>query len=126
MPVGVSIDASDPTPPYEQLRRQLTVLISAGTLAPGTRLAPVRSLAEALNVAPGTVARAYKELEAAGLVAGRRGGGTLVLAPSTRMGGRERSKRLGEAAEQFVSEARLFGADDDTIQKALDKALKVS
>ena len=47
----------DPTPPYEQLRRQLTELISAGVLAPGDRLPPLRQLAADLGLAVGTVAR---------------------------------------------------------------------
>ena len=62
-------------PPYDQIRGQIIAMISAGTLAPGMRLPTVRDLAGDLRVAPGTVARAYKELEAAGWVvaAGRRG-----------------------------------------------------
>jgi len=78
--VGLRIDASDPTPPYEQLRRQLVALIEAGALGVGTRLPPARQLAADLALATGTVARAYRELDKAGLVRSRRGGGTTVAA----------------------------------------------
>jgi len=75
------VDTGDPTPPYEQLRRQLAGLIGSGTLAPGDRLPPLRQLAADLGLAVGTVARAYRELESAGLVSSRRGGGTRVTDP---------------------------------------------
>lgn len=71
----VQVDAASAVPAYEQLRHQLTSMIAAGTLAVGERLPAIRRLAGDLDLAPGTVARAYRELEAAGLVvaAGRRG-----------------------------------------------------
>ncbi len=62
----ISVDPSSPTPPYEQLRQQLAQLIELGTLTDGTRLPPVRQLAADLGLAAGTVARTYRELEAAG------------------------------------------------------------
>ena len=34
MTVGLRLDPEDPTPPYEQLRRQLSDVIQSGTLAP--------------------------------------------------------------------------------------------
>jgi DNA-binding transcriptional regulator YhcF (GntR family) len=69
------IDATSGTPPYEQLRTQVASQVAAGELAAGTRLPTVRSLAEELGVAVNTVARAYRELEADGVVTtnGRRG-----------------------------------------------------
>ncbi|WP_051196494.1 GntR family transcriptional regulator [Jonesia quinghaiensis] len=72
------LDPSTPLPPYEQIRAQLATHIATGALPPDARLAPVRQVARDLGIAPGTVARAYKELENAGLVTTRRGGGTRV------------------------------------------------
>src|SRR4051794_24985345 len=74
----VSVDPGDPTPPYAQLRRQFVGLIHSAALPDGARLPPLRQLAGDLGLAVGTVARAYRELEAAGLVKSRRGGGTRV------------------------------------------------
>jgi DNA-binding transcriptional regulator YhcF (GntR family) len=123
MNITVRIDPDDPTPPYEQLRKQLAGYIIAGHLPAGERLAPVRQLAVDLDLATGTVARAYRELEAAGLVQGRRGGGTTVLPrPQPRSDARRRSEVRG-LAEAYVASARLVGATDAAILAAVEKAL---
>ena len=82
MSAGITVDLRSAIPPYEQIRSQISSLVALGALAPGTRLPTVRSLAADLGIATGTVARAYKELEAGGLVDSRRRGGTVVTAPA--------------------------------------------
>lgn len=67
-----------PQPPYEQMRAQIAEQIASGELEPGTRLPTVRRLAGDLRLAPNTVARAYRELEAAGLVRTDGRNGTVV------------------------------------------------
>ncbi len=79
----IEVNESDPTPPFEQIRRQIAWTIQSGGLPAGTKLAPVRQLAGDLAVAPGTVARAYRELETAGYVHTKRGGGTRVAPQSS-------------------------------------------
>ncbi len=123
MNASVRIDPADPTPPYEQLRRQLAALITSGALAEGARLAPVRRLAADLALATGTVARAYRELEAEGLVRSARGAGTRVTAPARALSAAERRTRIAELALTYVAGARLLGADDDTVRAALHDAL---
>ena len=76
--VIVEVDTTNPTPPYEQIRGQVATMIAAGTLAPGAQLPPIRQLAADLGLAANTVARAYRELESAGLVASRVRHGTTV------------------------------------------------
>lgn len=78
MEARIVIDLGTATPPYEQVQAQIASLIAVGELQPGTRLPAIRSLAGDLGVAAGTVARAYKELEAAGLVTTNRRQGTVV------------------------------------------------
>lgn len=78
----VSVDLTAPEPPFEQVRAQLAGLIARGTLAEGDRLPTVRGLAADLGLAVNTVARAYKELEAEGLVTTRSRAGTVVAAGS--------------------------------------------
>lgn len=122
MSAGVTIDPADPTPPYEQLRRQLAGLIGSGALEAGERLAPVRQLAADLALAPGTVARTYRELESAGLVETRRGAGTIVRSAGKPMTAQQRRRRLTSLANDYVSQARLMGIDDQDIQSAVRDA----
>ena len=114
----VVVDQADPTPPYEQVRKQIAAAIGAGGFAVGDRLPSVRQLANDLGVAPGTVARAYRELESEGLIVSRRGGGTRVAAVP-----RSRDDVLAESAARLVAEARAAGFDDDAIRTAVDAAL---
>lgn len=67
--------ADDEVAPYEHVRRSLAAAVADGALPVGTRLPTVRGLADRLGLAPGTVARAYRELEADGVVRteGRKG-----------------------------------------------------
>ncbi|HEY8043364.1 MAG TPA: GntR family transcriptional regulator [Streptosporangiaceae bacterium] len=119
----LTVDTGDPTPPYEQLRRQLAELIQSAALAPGDRLPPLRQLAADLGLAVGTVARAYRELESAGLVSSRRGGGTRVCAAAPSLSDTERQRLLHHHARAFVQKAALLGADDQQILAAISRAL---
>lgn len=76
--LNITVDPLDPTPPYEQIRRQCALAVNSGTLRPGARIEPVRQLAARIGVAPGTVARAYRELESGGYLTSSRGAGTRV------------------------------------------------
>jgi DNA-binding transcriptional regulator YhcF (GntR family) len=120
---ALMVVTDDPTPPYEQLRRQLAELIRYGVLAPGDRLPPLRQLAADLGLAAGTVARTYRELGVAGMVVSRRGGGTRVAALPPP--GSDPAQALRDRAAAFVREARLLGADDDLIMSAVARAVGV-
>jgi GntR family transcriptional regulator len=123
---SVAIDTRSPVPPFEQLRAQLAELIRTGVLAPGDRLPPLRQLAADLGLAVGTTARAYKELEAAGLVRARRGGGTRVVRSGPAVTTSERHLLLHKAAVTYVQQARRLGMAPkdivDTVAGVLDDA----
>ncbi len=68
------------TPPYDQLRTRFIQQIRSGELAAGAKLPTVRQLAEDLVLAPNTVARAYRELEADGFIETRGRNGSFVSA----------------------------------------------
>ncbi|WP_282694926.1 GntR family transcriptional regulator [Streptomyces sp. CC208A] len=120
------VDTAGPIPPYEQIRAQLAALIASGSLADGERLPTVRQLAADLGLATGTVARAYRELEAASLVRTRRGAGTRVHRPpgtATPTATAPDRARLAALAQEFTAAARALGADDTTILSATQSAL---
>ncbi|MEV4770752.1 GntR family transcriptional regulator [Micromonospora humida] len=122
---AIRINPSSAVPPFEQVRQQIAELIRWGVLAEGQRLPTVRQLAADLGLANGTVARAYQELEAAGLVVTRRAAGTrvasaAVLQPDARL------EALTLRAREFVTAGRLLGAGDDELTDALAAALKAT
>lgn len=121
--LAIRVDPTDPTPPYEQLRRQLADAITVDALPAGTRLPTVRQLAGDLGLANGTVMRAYVELESAGLISMARARGTTVSArPSTE----EPNPRqvLTDAAQEYLAKARRVGASDDATLRALTEAMR--
>lgn len=112
----VHVDPDAPVPPYEQVRAQVEAMIVEGELPEGHRLPPIRQLAADLGLAAGTVARTYRELEAAGLVETRGRNGTLV-APDTqwRLGldPVQVQARLDDATSRYVTLARSAGLSAD-------------
>lgn len=72
---GLRLDPTSALPVPEQIQTQVVDLVTTGAWPGGTRLPPVRTLADQLGVAAGTVAKAYRALEQEGFVvtAGRRG-----------------------------------------------------
>ncbi|SCF04040.1 DNA-binding transcriptional regulator YhcF, GntR family [Micromonospora viridifaciens] len=122
---AIRINSSSAIPPFEQVRQQITNLIRLGVLTEGQRLPPVRQLAADLGLANGTVARAYQELEAAGLVVTRRAAGTRVASAAV-LPPDARTEALILRAREFVIAGRLLGAGDDELTKALAAALRAS
>jgi DNA-binding transcriptional regulator YhcF (GntR family) len=102
----ITIDADSGLPPFEQVRSQLARQISDRTLAVGTRLPTVRALATELGLAANTVARAYRELEEAGMVETRGRAGTFVSA----LGDRSRVA-LRQAAAEYATTVKALGID---------------
>ncbi|WP_433254755.1 GntR family transcriptional regulator [Streptosporangium sp. CA-135522] len=114
----VEVDPDGAIPPYEQLRSQIAAHIRSGVLPVGGRLPSIRQLAKDLGLASGTVARAYRELEAAGYIRGRVGQGTVVRGVPA-LAVPERDERLAEAARTFATAVRELGVDLDTALAAV-------
>lgn len=115
----ITIDRTSTRPPWAQLRDAIERLIDDGDPPPGGRLPTVRALAAALDLAPGTVARAYRELEGGGWLVGRGRSGTFVtdVPPS------DPTTQLRRAAEDYLRRARALGFDDATARKALGASI---
>ncbi|MBQ1052050.1 PLP-dependent aminotransferase family protein [Micromonospora sp. C51] len=73
------LDPSDHRSLSRQLYDQIREAIADGRLPPGGRLQPSRAAAKDLGVARSTVTDAYTRLAAEGHIAGRRGGGSVVV-----------------------------------------------
>jgi DNA-binding transcriptional regulator YhcF (GntR family) len=104
--VRLSIDPSLPDPPFAQIRETVRARVAAGELAAGTKLPTVRRLADDLGLAPNTVARAYRELEALHVIETRGRAGSFVSGDHVGQAARE-------AAVAFVERARALGLGRD-------------
>jgi GntR family transcriptional regulator len=113
----IHISSSDGVPIYLQIVNQVKYQVAAGRLAPGEELPPIRKLAEQLLVNPNTVARAYRELEMAGVVEKRRTAGTYVAEAGSPLRRQERLKILRERVDALLAEARQMDvATEDVIR----------
>jgi DNA-binding transcriptional regulator YhcF (GntR family) len=112
----ITVDPASPTSPVEQIRSQLAAGIRAGRLAADSRLPPVRQLAADLRVAPGSVAKAYRDLEAAGLIRTARAAGTRVNP------GQATTGSLLGAVDDLARLARREGVDLVEVQGLLAHA----
>lgn len=117
--VRLALDGSSATPPYEQLKTLLVEGVQGGTLVAGSRLPTVRSLADDLGIAPNTVARAYRELEADGFLETRGRLGTFV-APQG-----DATERLAqEAASAYARQVLGLGVSVDDALRWVSAALR--
>lgn len=83
--MDLRVDPASPIPPSRQLVEALLDRIASGRVGPGERLPSVRGLAATALVNPNTVLRAYRDLEALGVVEGRAGSGVFVAAAASRL-----------------------------------------
>jgi DNA-binding transcriptional regulator YhcF (GntR family) len=116
--MDIRIDPDSPTPPYEQVRLRIAALAAAGDLPAGYKLPPVRTLAGDLKLAVNTVARAYRELEAAGLVETRGRLGTVITARAAGT-----SVRAQQAADSYAAATRALGVPPETAVALVRAAL---
>lgn len=102
----LQISLQDGAPIYQQIVEQVKLLVAGGRLKPGDDVAPIRVLAEQLRINPNTVARAYLELERAGLLKMRQGFGTKVAEGKMALPKREKLRVLAESADVLLANAR--------------------
>jgi DNA-binding transcriptional regulator YhcF (GntR family) len=112
----VRVDPHAARPLFDQLRTQIIDGVRDGKLPPGTRLPTVRELAGKLSLAVNTVARAYRELETAGVLETRGRFGTFVARADPA------DAAMATAAHAFVSAAQALGIDKDEALRYVEAA----
>jgi len=117
--VQIHISPNDGVPIYLQIVNQVKYLVASGRLEAGEEVPPIRVLAQQLLVNPNTVARAYLELERAGVVTKRQGSGTYVSEAGSPLARRERLKILTQRADALLAEARHLNVEFDEVIKLL-------
>jgi DNA-binding transcriptional regulator YhcF (GntR family) len=114
-----TIDQDSAVPPFEQLRVQLLEQVQSGALVWGAQLPTVRRLADDLGLAPGTVARSYRELEQDGIIETRGRNGSFVAWSSG-----QAERQAQEAASAYAARIRSLGFDPVVALDLVRKALK--
>ena len=117
----IHISHEDGLPIYQQIVKQIKYLVSSHALQPEEELPPIRVLAEQLLINPNTVARAYRELESAGMVFKRGTAGTFISKTASPLARRERLKIIRQRIDTLLADARHLGIDLDEIKKLLDQ-----
>jgi GntR family transcriptional regulator len=117
----IHISTADGVPIYQQIVNQIKYLVSSGRLTAGEELPPIRALAEKLVINPNTVARAYRELEAVGIVEKRRTAGTYVSDQGSPLARRERLKILTERIDALLAEARQMDIAFEEVVKLAER-----
>lgn len=111
----IRISQDDGTPIYQQVVSQVKLLVSSGRLDQGEQLPAVRKLAEQLLINPNTVARAYRELESAGVVVSRRGSGVFVSDAGSPLSRREKNRILNDRIDALLAESVQLGFDLENV-----------
>lgn len=112
----IRLDLKSDAPIYEQIIEQVKYHVMKGTMQAGTGIPSVRKLALALKVTPGTVAKAYQELERQGIIETIRGKGTFIADEIKRKPDAERLAQVRKDVSSALLELRMMGyAEEDVV-----------
>ncbi len=117
------VDTDRPLPPSQQLVEAVLDAVASGELRAEDRLPSVREAAAAALVNPNTVARAWRDLEARGVVEGRAGSGVFVTAGGPEVARRERRKATLASLRQAAEEAVRAGHGAETVLDEVRRAI---
>jgi len=113
--IKFKLDPKTGTPFYRQIIDQITFGIAAGNLKTGEQLPTVRSLAVDLKVNLNTVAKAYKELEIQKILETQQGTGTFISNIKIEISEKEKSAKLKEICNEFLTIAYSYGFSTNDI-----------
>ena len=122
--IEIHLKENAQSPLYRQIIEQVRQSIATKQLHQGEHLPTVRQLAKSLNLNPGTIVKAYGELEREGLVVSHRGGGTVVSAAADNpMLLVIRQRRLSNMLSSIILEALSSGYSPEGIEAAFHRHL---
>lgn len=119
------IDPTNGVAIYDQVVRQIKFAVASGALATGDRVPSVRELARDLALNPNTIARAYQQLQADGVLEPVRGLGLEVAAGAAKQCRGERQKLIQQRIHQAIYEGRQSGLDDGELRLMVEKQLSL-
>jgi GntR family transcriptional regulator len=119
----ISIQPDGPVPIYEQIVSGVIYGVAAGALEVGAFIPSVREMAEQLLVHPNTVARAFQELERAGVVTPKRGRGMEVVADALSICRAKRKELVRGRIRNALREAAASVLSPDEIRRIVDEEM---
>lgn len=119
-----SIDVHSDVAIYLQLVRQVKFAVAAGTIRPGQLLPSVRALSNQVALNPNTVARAFNQLQADGVIETLRGRGMVVRDSAVELCREERETVLNERIGLVLAEAWNAGLSKKQIKSFVDSHLR--
>ena len=118
----LTLNFSSGVPIYRQIVQLLSGKILSGALSPGEKIPSIRDVTAELNVNPNTVAKAYRELELAGLIETRRGMGCFVAERDDarhKLTDEEKQRHLDTLFASLVTSAGMFGISERDVSDYL-------
>jgi len=111
-----NIDTTSSVPIYAQIVEQVKYALAAGILRSGDPLPSLRETATSLRVNPLTVSKAYRQLEADGIVITDHGRGSFISAESPELGDEFRRESLNRVVDRMIVQAYHLGASPKEIR----------
>lgn len=116
---------NDNTPIYQQLRDRIVTLIIEGELKEGEAVPSVRQVSSDYRINHLTVAKAYQELMADGLLEKKRGIGMFVLAGAQqKLLTKEQEKFLNVEFPELIKRIKRLGINKQQITEMINKEIK--
>lgn len=116
----IVVDENDKRPIYRQISDEIKALIARGDLAEGATLPPVRQMASDLGVNLNTIATAYRDLQAEGLITVRHGSGAVV---TSRTASGQTAAELRKPLRAALTQFSLAGLKRTEIMNILTEEL---
>jgi GntR family transcriptional regulator len=117
LPFRLQVDSG--VPAYRQVMEQVRYFLAAGLVREGGQVPSIRELARHLAVNPGTIVRAYSELEHAGVIESRHGRGYFIAAGPVRLSRAERETAVREQARRLWVAVRQAGLSDERAERII-------
>ena len=118
-----SINPNGDLPIYEQIVRQLTLAVADGILVGGQMVPSVRQLSKDLAINPNTIARAYQELQSAGVLEPLRGRGMIVCRDAIDRCTRARDQLVVDGVRQALRDALAGGMSVEELREVFETEL---
>lgn len=111
----IVLDYKSSKPIYEQIIEQVKYHVMKGYLKPGDAIPSVRKLALELKITPGTVSKAYQELERQQIIETIRGKGTFIAEEIRIKPDEMKLKEIEKALRLELMELKMMGYDKKMI-----------